>query len=276
VADPSTVIPAVRESVAAILRIRMTRPETEKKGKVRSAQFQAALGGSAFCVVADRYLVTAFHVLKGAQPRYPADRFYAFTVPGNGDPASHFPVTAFPVERPDLDIAVLEIGPCATAGIHIPAVLVSFAPRPNGARVVTVGFSAPEIVGLKVSAQADHGVGQFLLKSHADEGIVSATYSLGPTLVYEFNVGWRHGESGGSVAALADQPAVFTLMQLPKHPISARSSGRTSPRLCLVWRSTRAHCIGNRRSVSGLSNNEMALTRTTLARRRGRCSSSRC
>jgi hypothetical protein len=211
--DASRAIPAVRESVAAILRIRMTRPETVKKGRVRPAQFQAALGGSAFCVVADRYLVTAFHVLNGGQPRNPADKFYALTVPGNGDPAFHFPVTAFPIERPDLDIAVLEIGPCATAGIHIPAVPVSFAPRQDGARVLTVGFPAPEIVGLNVGPQGDYGGGQFFLKSHANEGIVSARYSLGTTLVYEFNVGWHHGESGGPVAALEDQPAVFTLMQ---------------------------------------------------------------
>jgi hypothetical protein len=211
--DPSTAIPTVRESVAAILRIRMMPPAAMPDGNARPAQFQATLGGSAFCVVADRYLVSAFHVLNGGKARNPADKYYAFIVPGNGDPAFHFPVTSFPVERADLDIAVLEIGPCVTSGIHIPAVPVSFGQRPDGARVLTVGFPAPEIVGLNVDAQGNYRGGQFFLKSHANQGIVSASYFMGPTLMYEFNVGWHHGESGGPVAAFEDQPAVFTLMQ---------------------------------------------------------------
>jgi hypothetical protein len=212
-AELATAIPIVRDSVAAVLRIRMTRPETVKKGKVRPAQFQASLGGSAFCVVADRYLVTAFHVLNGGQPRNPADRFYAFVVPGNGDPAFHFPVVGFQVERPDLDVAVLEIGTCATADVHIPALPVSFTPRPDGTRVITVGYPAPQIVSFNVDPQGNIGGGQLFLKSHANEGIVSAQYVFNGVLLYELNVGWHHGESGGPVAALEDQPAVFSLMQ---------------------------------------------------------------
>ena len=212
-ADLKTAIPTVRDAVAAVLRIRMTRPETVKKGKLRPAQFQAALSGSAFCCAGDRYLVTAFHVLNGGEPRNHADKFYAFVVPGNGDAAFHFPVIAFPVERPDVDIAVLEIGPCATAGVHIPAVPVSFAPRDDGTRVLTVGYPAPEIVGLNVDPQGDYRGGQFFLKSHANEGIVSARYAVGGVLFYELSVGWHHGESGGPVAALEDRPAVFSLVQ---------------------------------------------------------------
>jgi hypothetical protein len=121
VADLRTAIPTLRDSVVAVLRIHLTRAETVKKGKVQPAQFQASLGGSGFCVVSDRYAVTAFHVLDRGQPRNPADKFYVFVVPANGDPAFHFPVVAFPVERPELDVAVLEIGPCATAGVHIPS-----------------------------------------------------------------------------------------------------------------------------------------------------------
>ena len=82
-ADLKAAMPTLRDSVTAVLRIRMTRPETVKKGKVRPPQFQASLGGSAFCVVADRCMVTAFHVLNGGQPRNAADKFYAFVVPGN-------------------------------------------------------------------------------------------------------------------------------------------------------------------------------------------------
>jgi len=208
-----TAIPSVRESTAAILRIRMTRPETVQKGQLQPAQFQAALGGSAFCAVTDRYLITAFHVLNDGQPRSAGDRFYAFVVPRNGDSAFHFPIVGFPVERPDLDLAVLEIGPCATAGVHIPSLAVSFAPRPDGTRVVTVGYPAPEIMGLNVDAQGNFRGGQFFLKSHANEGIVSAQYVIDGVPVYELNVGWHHGESGGPVATLEDRPVAFALMQ---------------------------------------------------------------
>jgi hypothetical protein len=193
-ADLTTAIPIIRESVAAILRIHQRRPETiKKRGKVKPAQFQASFG-SAFCVVADRYLVTAFHILNEGKPRNAGDRFYALVVPGNGDPAFHFPVVGFPIERSDLDLAVLEIGPCATAGVHIPALPVSFVPRPDGTRVVTMGYPAPEIVALNVDAQGGYHGGQFFLKSHANEGIVSAKYIISASLIYELNVGWHHGE----------------------------------------------------------------------------------
>lgn len=206
-------IPIVRESVAAILRTRITRPDTIKKGKVRPPQFNAVLGGSAFCVLANKYMVTAFHVLNGGQPRIVTDKFYALVVPGNGDPAYHFPIVGFPLERQELDLAVLELGPCVTAGVGIPALPVSFTPRADGTRVVTVGYPSPEIAGLNVDAQANYLGGSFFLKSHANEGIVSASYNLGAVPVYELNVGWHHGESGGPIAELQECPAVFTLMQ---------------------------------------------------------------
>src|SRR5262245_44924004 len=176
--DLTTAIPTVRESTAAILRIRMTRPETVKKGTLQPAQFQAALGGSAFCAVTDRYLITEFHVLNDGRPRSAGDRFYAFVVPRNGDSACHFPIEGFPVERHELDLALLEIGPCEAPGVHLPSLAVSFAPRPDGTRVVTLGYPAPEIMGLNVDPQGNYRGGQFFLKSHANEGIVSAQYVI--------------------------------------------------------------------------------------------------
>jgi hypothetical protein len=213
-ADLKLAVPAVRESVAAVLRLRQLRAAKVKKGKLRPPQFQCSWG-STFCVVTDRYLLTAFHVLNAGQPRDPQDRFYAFTVPGNGGASFMFPVVAFPLERADLDIAVLEVGPCANGAAHIPGLPVSFGGHPDGTRVVTVGFPAPEVAGLNVDAQGNLQGGQFFLKSHANEGIVSARYDLGVANlpVYELNVGWHHGESGGPVATLADQPAAFSLMQ---------------------------------------------------------------
>jgi hypothetical protein len=129
-ADLKVAIPKLRESVAAILRLRMTKPEAARKGKPRPAQFECGWG-SAFSVVSDKYLVTAFHVLNGGKPRDPSAKFYALVVPGNGDPFFTFPVVAFPVERQDFDMAILEIGPCSTAGIHLPPYPCPSPPRPT-------------------------------------------------------------------------------------------------------------------------------------------------
>jgi len=207
------VIPTVRESVAAILRIHIIQPSKVKKGREIPAKVGASVAGSAFCVVPDRYLVTAYHVFNGGKSRDPKDKFYAMIVPNNGDPAFHFPIVGFPVERPDIDLAVLELGPCATSGIHIPAADVTFTPQVDGCRVVTVGFPSPEIAGVNIDNQLNYLGGQFFLKSHANEGIVSAQYVIGGIQVYELNVGWHHGESGGPIVSLSDHPAVFSLMQ---------------------------------------------------------------
>jgi hypothetical protein len=54
--------------------------------------------------------------------------------------------------------------------------------------------------------------GQFFLKGHANEGIVSAQYEMGGAWHFEFNVGWHHGESGGPV--FRQEPlAAFAVMQ---------------------------------------------------------------
>ena len=211
--DLITAIPTIRESVAAILRLHVVKPEKVKKGKVRPPQIGGALVGSAFCVVENKYLMTAYHIFNDDKPRDPMDKFYAFIVPGNGDPAYHFPVIAFPLEKPDCDMAVLEVGPCATAGQRIPSIPVSFLQQVDGSRVVTVGFPAPEISELSLDQQGNYQGGQFFLKNHANEGIVSSQYILGGILVYELNVGWHHGESGGPIVALTDPPAAFSLMQ---------------------------------------------------------------
>ena len=208
-----TAIPTIRESVAAIMRIRLVKPETIKKGKTRPAKFNVALSGSAFCIATDRYLVTAHHVLNDGKAREPKDKFYAFIVPQNADVAFHFPVVGFPVERTDVDISVLELGPCATAGKSIPAMPISFGQQPDGSRVATLGFPAPEIVSINVDAQGNYGGGSFFLKSHASTGIVSAQYNLSGVQAYELNIAWHHGESGGPIVALTDPPAAFSLMQ---------------------------------------------------------------
>ena len=160
-------IAQVRESVVAVMRIREVRRKTKggKHGKkpVETVDYSLSFG-SGFCVLDDRYIVTAFHVLNEGKAPDPTDRHYVFTVPANGEPAYHFPVIAIPVQHPDLDIAVLEIGPCATPDIHVPAMPVAFQPFEDGQRVLTVGFPAPEIHGLNVDAQGNFVAGQFFLK----------------------------------------------------------------------------------------------------------------
>lgn len=207
-----TTIPLLRNSAVAVLRIHILQHERIKNGKTRPAKFQLNFG-SGFCILADRYIATAFHVLNGGQPRSTTDRYYVFTVPNNDDQAFHFPVISFPIERPDHDLAVLEIGPCTTDGIHISAIPVTFSPKSDGSHVVTIGFPAPEIQGVNIDPQGNYFGGQFFLKSHANEGIVSAQYSLGNVRVYELNVGWHHGESGGLIASFDDPVAVFSIMQ---------------------------------------------------------------
>ena len=214
-ADLKVAIPNLRASVVAILRTRLETQQTTQNGQIVPAQYEVGWG-SGFCIVSDRYLITAFHVLSGAvnTPRNPQSKFYALVVPGNGDPYYTFPVIGFPLERQDIDIAVLEIGPSAAAGVHLPAVAVTFNPQADGTEVLTIGFPAPEIGGLNMDANHNFLAGAFFLKSHANEGIISAQYIFNSTLpMYELNVGWHIGESGGPIATVAEQPVVFSLMQ---------------------------------------------------------------
>jgi hypothetical protein len=170
--------------------------------------------GTGFCVVSDKYVVTAFHNLNEGKAPTEKDRHYILTVPENGNPAFHFPVIATPLLREDLDIAVLELGPCVTDGIGLPSLMVTTRPQHDGTRVVTVGFPAPELHGLSMDPQGNYMGGNFFLKSHANEGIVAARYDLGALPVYELNVAWHHGESGGPIAVFTDEgAAAFSLMQ---------------------------------------------------------------
>jgi len=234
--DLIAAIPAVRDSIVAVLRLRLTlpspaeghdRPMPQDHNSKRSRpgaevsatedepprpQLQWSFG-SAFCIVEDRYLLTAHHVLSGGKAREPGDRFYALAVPGNSAPAFHFPVVAFPLERADLDLAVLEIGPCATPGTRLPALPVSFARQPDGTRALTMGYPAPLVSSLSVNSVGEYQGGQLFLKSHANEGIVAAQYDQDGALFYELNVGWHHGESGGPVVSVAGEPAAFSIMQ---------------------------------------------------------------
>jgi S1-C subfamily serine protease len=216
--DPARAIAGVRDSICAIMRIHEeTRAprKAEGKGQPSSSQFGVSFAGTGWCIFADRYVVTAHHVLNDMKARLPKDKFVVFTVPGNGDKAYHFPVKGFVVEDASSDLAILELGPAATPGQHIPAVPVTFARPPDGSRVVTFGFPAPVIQKVSLDRNGDYVAGgsNFLLKGHANEGIVAAQYDFGPDWAFEFNVAWHHGESGGPI--FLQQPlAAFAVMQL--------------------------------------------------------------
>jgi len=199
--------------VGAVLRIHTSRQAQVKKGKAKPAVFRVNLAGTAWCVVDNRFLVTAYHLFNGGKPRDPSDKFYVFVVPQNGPQAFHFPVIDFPFEDSTLDLAIIEIGPPVTPGIHITASPVTFARQPDGARVFTLGFPAPEITAAKVDPQGNWRGGNFFLKTHANEGIVSAQYDLDGVVFYELNVTWHHGESGGPIFRLDDPVAAFATMQ---------------------------------------------------------------
>jgi hypothetical protein len=133
-------------------------------------------------------------------------------VPENGPQAYHFPVTRFVLEEPANDYAVLEIDP-GTSGVRAEALPVSFGRVEDGTAVLTCGFPAPEIHAGQLDPLGNWMGGQFFLKSHANTGIVSANYDVteGVTL-YELNVGWHHGESGGPICRL-EPLAAFSVMQ---------------------------------------------------------------
>lgn len=211
--DLSRAIQQTGNSVAAILRLHTLKPATVKKGTAKPLKFRASIVGSAFCVVENRILLTAHHLFNDGKPRDPKDRFYAFIVPQNGPKVYHFPVVQYPFESLDLDMALIEVGPCGTAGVKIPALPVTTEAQPDGSRVLTIGFPSPEITALNVDQNGDYIGGQFFLMSHANEGIVSAQYPQGSVVFYELNIGWHHGESGGPIVRLDDSVAAFSLMQ---------------------------------------------------------------
>lgn len=204
-------VPKVRDSVCAILRIvKQTKNRGMKKPPI--TEFRLSFAGTAWCIVADRFLVTAYHVLNGGKSRDSADLFYAFIVPGNGPSGFHFPVIGFPVEDQTTDLAVVELGPPATAGQQIPPIAVTLARPSDGTSVLTYGFPAPVIVGANLAADGKFLGGTFFLKGHANEGIVAAQYEVDSAWHFEFNVGWHHGESGGPVVQ-SESLAVFAVMQ---------------------------------------------------------------
>lgn len=214
---PTDGISGVRDATCGLMRI-IRKVKRKRSGSRKNPQFtetvelQASFVGTAWCIAADRYLVTAHHTFNGGNARSTDDHFYVFTAPGNGPSAYPFPVTGFPFEDASKDLAIVEIGPSPDTGQHIPSVAVTFARPPDGTAVLTYGFPSPRIEDGNVDEQLNWLGGAFFLKAHANEGIVSGQYDIGNSWRFEFNVGWHHGESGGPIFSL-DPLAAFSVMQ---------------------------------------------------------------
>jgi trypsin-like peptidase len=208
--------PSTVDRGCARLRLRNHASSQDREGggkkNAPNIQYGVSFVGTGWCISTDRYLITAQHVLNEGKARDLKDKYLAFTVPGNGDAAHHFPVVGFVVEDQSNDIAILEVGPPAMAGQHIAPLAVTLARPPDGTPVLSYGFPSPVIAAANVDNAGNWAGGQFFLKSHANEGIVAGQYEIGGQWFFEFNVGWHHGESGGPVFQ-HDPLAAFAVMQ---------------------------------------------------------------
>lgn len=77
---------------------------------------------------------------------------------------------------------------------------------------MTYGFPAPEIFHFRVSPNGEWGGGDLFLKANANEGIVAGQFEMNNLPIYELNIGWHHGESGGPIMRLKSN-ASFSIMQ---------------------------------------------------------------
>jgi len=198
----SQAIATVRGAVCAVLRIH----------PLQANQVHTSIVGTAWCIVENRHLVTAHHIFNGGQRRDPNDRFFVFSVPQNGPQALHVPVVSFPLEDPSNDMAIIEIDPSGNRNFSISSVPVTFRPHQDGEKVLTFGFPAPKISQTQIDQNLNWLEGNLFLKGHANEGIISGQFKIQDQLIYELNVGWHQGESGGPIFSL-DPIAAFSIMQ---------------------------------------------------------------
>jgi len=197
-------IHSVRNSVCAVLRIHPTG--TSDKAEVKFV-------GSAWCVVDNKYLVTANHIFNDSQERDLNDRFYVFTVPGNEGLAYPAPVTSVLLEDAESDMAIIEINSNANQDFSIKNIPITLRPHQDGESILTIGFPEPVIERFEVDNDFNYISGAFFLKSHANEGIISAQYEMDNHFFYEFNTGWFPGESGGPIVSVGPLATFATMQQ---------------------------------------------------------------
>jgi hypothetical protein len=204
--DVSDAIGSVRDAVGALLRI-SPAPEHGK--------FNLAIVGTTWCVTPGRVFLTAHHVLNEGNPRDANHRFHVLCAPGNGRALFHWPVSGFLLEDTARDLVLLDAPVPAERRIDVPAIPIAITAPRDGTPVLTYGCPAPGIAGATVSEQGNLTAIRTILFTHANTGIVSAQYKISPStdLLFEFSVGWHHGESGGPVLRLEPEVAAFAVMQ---------------------------------------------------------------
>ena len=205
-AATTVAVASIRDSVCAVLRISATP---------NPGQFAGAIVGTAWCISNANTYVTAYHVFNNGQPRNAPDKFYLLRAPQNGHVLQSWPVTAFRFDNPDRDLALIDAPVPAALGFQVPPVQIAIDIPPDGADVLAYGCPAPVINALNVTPQGDLVSIHTTLFTHANTGIVSAQYPVIPTgeIVFEFSVGWHHGESGGPVVRLEPTVAAISAMQ---------------------------------------------------------------
>ena len=196
-------ISSIRNSVCAILKIHKEAQQAVKVGIV----------GTGRCIEPKRIVDTAFHIFNNGQPRDPNDKYYALFVPNNGPQAWHTPVVAFHLEDSVRDMAILEIDPVPLQALEIIAIPVTFQDVSDGERVITCGFPAPQIGNANVDQNLNWRGGNLFLKSHANEGIVSGQFDINGIKIYELNIGWHHGESGGPIVCVTPFSAMAIMQR---------------------------------------------------------------
>ena len=208
----STLIPAMKELRPCVADVMRIRPDRRKRHPRQKAVFNLAFVGTAWCI-ADGIFLTAHHVFNSAAMRDRGDKFTLFLVPDNGNSAFHFPVVEYVLEDAVHDLAILRIDPSA-GQIRAQCLPVTFRQVDDGTGAITCGFPAPAIAGGQVAPDGSWlGGGKFFLKSHANAGIVAAHYPLDPYgPLYELNIEWHHGESGGPICQV-EPLAAFAVMQ---------------------------------------------------------------
>ena len=205
-ADLPGAIDSVRDAVCALLRI----SPAEEPGK-----FHLAIVGTTWCITPGRVFLTAHHVLNAGNPRDATHRFHVLSAPGNGHALYHWPVSGFLLEDAARDLVLLEAPVPADRKIDVPAIPIAIAAPRDGTPVLTYGCPAPGIAGATVSEEGNLTAIRTILFTHANTGIVAAQYKASPStdLLFEFSVGWHHGESGGPVLRLEPEVAAFAVMQ---------------------------------------------------------------
>jgi hypothetical protein len=186
-------------------------------GRVRrdaAGALRVDVSGTAWAAGTPTTFITASHVVN---PRPPGDRFYVLRrTSAASTELLVWPVEEVALEDADLDVAVLRV-PASTVRDPLPLVLDRVE---DGTRVLTFGCPSAKVRDAAVSPRGELLKAHAFLAPFANEGIVSGHYDvsteepplreLGP--LYEFNVSWLNGESGGAV--LRVQPfGAFAVMQ---------------------------------------------------------------